>query len=113
MYVVTVQLVAREGMKETLRHKTLTNARASLEKEPGCQRFDVCSAEGQASKILVYAVFDDEDAYEAHRNTRHFKDFATATHGLILNKTVQSFHMIESAAHHGASARGAAQSMRL
>ena len=97
MYVVTTQMVARRGMKEALRHNALINARLSLEREGGCRRLDVCAAADEDAKIFLYGVYDDEAAFDAHRNSPHYRDFAKASEPLMLAKTMRAFHMLEGA----------------
>ena len=42
------------------------NARQSVQLEPGCSVFDVVSSPDDLSKIILYEVYDDEDAFKAH-----------------------------------------------
>jgi (4S)-4-hydroxy-5-phosphonooxypentane-2,3-dione isomerase len=47
-------------------------AAASLEREPGCLRFDVCSVVEDENRFVLYEIYADAAAYEAHGQTEHF-----------------------------------------
>ena len=42
--------------------------------EPGCRRFDVVEPPGEADRILLYEIYDDRAAFEAHLKTPHFAE---------------------------------------
>jgi quinol monooxygenase YgiN len=43
------------------------------EAEPGCQCFLVHQSTDDAARFALYEVYDDLEAFEAHRNTAHFR----------------------------------------
>jgi quinol monooxygenase YgiN len=48
------------------------HARRSRSEEPGCQVFELCQDEADPRLFLLYEVYDDEVAYQAHRaDPRH------------------------------------------
>ncbi|MBM3275080.1 MAG: antibiotic biosynthesis monooxygenase, partial [Candidatus Sericytochromatia bacterium] len=48
------------------------DARCSVEREPGCVRFDIIQDAGDPNRIWVYEVYKDEQAFEHHMTTPHF-----------------------------------------
>ena len=48
------------------------NARASLEREPGCRQFDVCRDPDDAALFFLYELYDDEAAIQAHLRVAAF-----------------------------------------
>lgn len=50
-----------------LRHAELSRA------EPGCRAFEVNQDQTSAAHFLFYEVFDDENAYAAHRAAPHYQ----------------------------------------
>jgi (4S)-4-hydroxy-5-phosphonooxypentane-2,3-dione isomerase len=48
------------------------NAAASLRDEPGCVRFDVVQDNDDANHFMLYEVYADAAAFEAHRAAPHF-----------------------------------------
>ncbi|MCV2488144.1 antibiotic biosynthesis monooxygenase [Geodermatophilus sp. YIM 151500] len=72
MFSLTVQLEVRpEGREEFLAAIT-TNAEASVRDEPGCHRFDVCAVEGDGTRFVLHELYDDAEAFEAHKRAPHF-----------------------------------------
>ncbi|MGH3048894.1 MAG: putative quinol monooxygenase [Gaiellaceae bacterium] len=65
-------------------------AAASLEREPGCLRFDVCSVADDENRFVLYEVYTDMAAYEAHGKTEHFERWsrAAAECGLTIDRTL-------------------------
>ena len=43
--------------------------------EPGCRQFDVLVDPADATHVMLYEVYDDERAFEAHQQTPHFKRY--------------------------------------
>lgn len=41
--------------------------------EPGCRQFDVIRDKDDPTKLMLYEVYADEAAFEAHQQTPHFK----------------------------------------
>lgn len=79
MFVVTVEFSIKPECIETFMVEMLQNARTSLETELGCHRFDVCQGEHDRSKVFLYEVYLDKNAFETHLASAHF---------LIFDKTV-------------------------
>ena len=40
--------------------------------KPGCRRFDVIEPLGEADRVMLYEIYDDRAAFEAHVQTAHF-----------------------------------------
>jgi quinol monooxygenase YgiN len=72
MYVLVVDFVVKPEHVEAFTAEIRKNAKASRETEPGCRQFDVCAAPDDPAKIVLYEVYDDKAAFEAHLKTPHF-----------------------------------------
>jgi quinol monooxygenase YgiN len=72
MYVLVVDFVVKPEHVEAFTAEIRKNAHASRETEPGCRQFDVCVAPDDPAKIVLYEVYDDKAAFEAHLKTAHF-----------------------------------------
>jgi quinol monooxygenase YgiN len=70
------------------RRLVLENAAASLRDEPGCRRFDVLVPEAGGDRIVLYEIYDDADAFEAHLRSSHYARFAAATDPVVRDKRV-------------------------
>ncbi len=72
MFSLTVQLEVRAEDREEFLAAITTNAEASVRDEPGCHRFDVTAVEGDGDRFVLYELYDDAEAFEAHKRTPHF-----------------------------------------
>lgn len=88
MYVVLVEFVVKPEHAAEFRPALLANARASLEHEPGCHRFDVCTDPGDAGKILLYELYTDRAAFDAHLAAPHYLEFGARVKPWVERKTV-------------------------
>jgi quinol monooxygenase YgiN len=86
--VVTIECPpgTRDGFLEAVR----AQAAASLEQEPGCLRFDVCESVNHPDRFVLYEVYADEAAWEAHPRTEHFARWSDAADelGLRIERTL-------------------------
>lgn len=78
MIALTVRLRVREGHLEPFRAAILRNAEASHRDEPGCRQFDVSQSRQDPHDFLFYELYDDDDAFEAHRAAPHFAEWRAA-----------------------------------
>jgi quinol monooxygenase YgiN len=72
MYVVIATWVAREGQEDAVARILRENAVAT-NAEPGCREFTVYREKGEPRTFILYEVYDDEAAFQAHREAPHFK----------------------------------------
>ena len=75
MHVVVVFLEAKRGREDDMRATLVGYSRTCLEREPGCQRYDVCLDPVDPTAFLLYQIYDDEAAYMAHRELPHYAEF--------------------------------------
>jgi len=73
MLIVVARYLVTEGHESTVARLLRTNAEASRA-EPGCVEFSVYQAIDDPRAFLLYERYTNEDAFQAHRRTRHFKD---------------------------------------
>jgi len=72
MIVQVVYLEVQTDKMESFLAEVLTNAQASRG-EAGVIQFDVIQQIDDPSRFMLYEVYQDEAALEAHRHTPHFK----------------------------------------
>lgn len=75
MFVLLVHVDVREEHRAEFLEALRANAAHSVADEPGCLRFDVSEVEGSPNRFVFYEVYTSEDAWEAHRQSRHFLDY--------------------------------------
>jgi quinol monooxygenase YgiN len=73
-YVVIATWVAREGEETDVARILRENATAS-EAEPGCQEFRIYRDKSEPRTFVLYEVYDDEAAFQVHRESEHFKTY--------------------------------------
>jgi len=69
------------------------NGAASV-KEPGCREFDIAVSQKDPNHVLIFEVYNDAAAAQAHRETDHFKKYAATTKDMIAKREVRSFSSI-------------------
>ena len=85
MFVLSVDLRVKPENTETFIAKAIENAAASR-KEPGCRQFDVLVDPKDRSKLLLYEVYQDEKAFDAHQQTAHFKKYLAEAVPLLASR---------------------------
>ena len=75
MFIALVQVQVRPELLDEFRSAILDNAARSVEREPGCHRFDVLQREDDPTKWVFYEVYDNEQAWVQHRASPHFLAF--------------------------------------
>jgi quinol monooxygenase YgiN len=74
-YVLSVQLRIRPENVDRFMGECLANGKAARETEPGCRTFDVLVDPQDPTRVMLYEVYADEKAFEAHQQTPHFKKY--------------------------------------
>ncbi len=98
LFVVVVEFHLKEGARSQFRRLIDANADASVKSEPGCLQFDVLEPEGDGNLVLLYEVYSDKAAFDEHRQTEHFRTFASQSEALCLEKSVTSCSLVFSGA---------------
>ena len=84
-YVLQVQLVVKPENVESFMSKLMVNAKAARG-EPGCKAFDVLVDPNDKTKMMLYEVYADEKAFEAHQATPHFKKYLAEAVPLLASR---------------------------
>ena len=71
--------------------KQLKENAAAARKESGCRQFDVLVDPKDRTKVMLYEVYDDEKAFEAHQQTSHFKKYVAEAVPLLGARERQVF----------------------
>ncbi len=71
-FVVTAFWEAKPKETETVA-EILRKFTPQVQKDPGVKAFLVHQSSSEPSKFFFYEVFEDEDAFQAHQKTPHFK----------------------------------------
>lgn len=64
------------------------NARAAR-KESGCRQFEVLVDRHDKTRVVLFEVYDDEKAFEAHQAAPHFKKYVAEAVPLLASRERQ------------------------
>jgi quinol monooxygenase YgiN len=78
----------KAGARADFRRLVDANASSSVRDEPGCRRFDVIEARGERDRVLLYEIYDDEAAFDAHCRSAHYARFDRESRPLVAEKVV-------------------------
>ena len=87
-YVLQVQIKVKPENVEQFLKKVQENAQAAR-KEPGCRHFDVLVDPQDRTRLMLYEIYDDEKAFEAHQQTPHFKKYLAEAVPLLASRERQ------------------------
>jgi quinol monooxygenase YgiN len=93
-FVIIVDFRLKPGTRGVFRRMIDANARASATKETGCRRFDVLEPAGEDDRILLYEIYDDRAAFDAHKDTDHYARFDGESSSLVTSKSVTQCELV-------------------
>jgi|SRR6266850_1095924 len=88
MFIVLVQVQVRPELLDEFTPAILKNASLSVERDPGCVRFDVLQRQDDLTRWMFYEVYDTEDAWVQHRNSKHFLEFKEVGDRALVSRDV-------------------------
>jgi quinol monooxygenase YgiN len=97
-FVLIVEFTLHPGSAEGFMPLISANARESVATEPGCRQFDVVAVQGEPDRVLLYEVYDDVAAFDAHRDLPHVKAFFRDADAMIAERKMTRFDRIVDAA---------------
>ncbi len=84
---VCVSFHIKAEFVEQFREAVINQAKNSIEKEPWCHQFDVCTTPEAPNTFMLYETYDDRAAFEEkHRRTDHFAKFIQTVEHWIESK---------------------------
>jgi (4S)-4-hydroxy-5-phosphonooxypentane-2,3-dione isomerase len=85
MFVLSVDLRVKPENVEAFLARAIENA-AGARKEPGCRQFDILVDPKDRTRLMLYEVYLDEKAFEAHQQTAHFKKYLAEAVPLLASR---------------------------
>ena len=67
------------------------DSRSSLQNEPGCRQFDLLTMEDTPEMVILYEVYDNRAAFDAHLAMPPYATFAEGVTRLKVTKTQVRF----------------------
>jgi (4S)-4-hydroxy-5-phosphonooxypentane-2,3-dione isomerase len=93
-FVLTVGIVIKPDQVDRFMPLLLENARATRETESGCRAFDVLVDPKDRTRIMLYEVYDDEAAFDAHQKTPHFQKYLAEAIPLLQSRDRYIFRRV-------------------
>lgn len=84
-FVLQVKIQIKPESVDAFMGKLRENAR-NARNEPGCKQFDVLVNPDDKTKVMLYEVYVDEQAFEVHQQTPHFKKYLAEAVPLIASR---------------------------
>jgi len=85
-FVLAVQLRVKPENVDNFMKRALENGKAARTTEPGCKQFDVLVDPNDKTKVMLYEVYNDDKAFEAHQQTPHFKKYVAEAVPLLASR---------------------------
>ena len=96
--VILVRFQVAEGERERFLERVTQNAATSIDREPGCRRFDVLTdEEGRTNEVVLYEIYDDDAAFDAHLQAPHFIEFRDAVKDIVVSSVIERLSLREHA----------------
>ncbi len=84
-FVLQVDIRIKAGNVDAFMKKVLENG-ASARQEPGCKQFDVVVDPKDPTHVMLYEVYADDKAFEAHQQTAAFKKYVAEAVPLLASR---------------------------
>ena len=95
--VVLVRFELEDGSRPAFMDLIEENAKASVSTEPGCRRFDILSPRDGSTDVILYEIYDDPAAFEAHKAMPHYLAFRKAAEPMIRSLRLEELDLSEHA----------------
>lgn len=88
-FVIIAEFDVRPDGLERFLELARDDASDSVAKEPGCHQFDVTVEHSEPNHVVLYEVYDDETAFNAHLQMPHLATFRAGSEPLVLGNKVR------------------------
>jgi quinol monooxygenase YgiN len=88
-FVIVAEFEVKPDRLEQFLELARADASQSVANEPGCRQFDVTLDREQPNRVVLYEVYQDEAAFDAHLQTPHLAAFRAGIEDLIVSRQVR------------------------
>lgn len=88
MLVLQVNIRIKPENVDAFMAKVIENAKAARA-EPGCRQFEVLVDAADRTKVMLFEVYDDQQAFEAHQAGAAFKKYLAEAVPLLASRERQ------------------------
>jgi (4S)-4-hydroxy-5-phosphonooxypentane-2,3-dione isomerase len=86
MFSLIVHLQIDPTGREEFLDAMRANAETSVQDEPGCLRFDLCSVADDPDRFVLYELYADEAAFAEHKAAPHFADWRAVASRVVIEQ---------------------------
>ena len=83
--VLQVNIKIKPENVDSFMQKVIENAK-SARSEPGCRQFDVLVSPDDKTAVMLYEVYDDQKAFDAHQAGAAFKKYVAEAVPLLASR---------------------------
>ncbi|MBT3661785.1 MAG: antibiotic biosynthesis monooxygenase [Rhodospirillaceae bacterium] len=96
MFAITVTFHVQPEHIASFDTVMAAQVRNSVEREPGCHRFDVCKDPDDPARTFLYELYTDADAFQDHLASDHYKNFDATVALWLTSKAVEKWTLAHS-----------------
>jgi len=93
-FVLQVDIRVKPENVDAFMAKLAENATCAR-KEPGCRQFDVVVDPDDRTHMMLYEVYADDRAFDAHQQTPHFKKYLAEAVPLLASRVRHVWKRVE------------------
>jgi (4S)-4-hydroxy-5-phosphonooxypentane-2,3-dione isomerase len=88
MFILLVKVQVKPELIDEFNTAIVKNAELSVQRDPGCVRFDVAQQQDDPTQWWLYEVYDKEQSWLEHRKAAHFLAFMEVGNRAIVTRDV-------------------------
>ena len=89
LLVVLAEMLVKPSFVMRFRDLIAANAKASVQREVGCQRFDVLCDPAATRRFVLYEIHEDEEAFAAHLASSYYLSGAASNDNQIDQRAIR------------------------
>jgi len=85
-FVIVVELEIDPSQLEPFKAAIKDNAETAVRAEPGCLAFNAVFEQDNPTRVRLFEIYENVDAFKAHMETAHFKKYAETTKDMVKSR---------------------------
>jgi quinol monooxygenase YgiN len=85
-FVIVAEFEVKPEAIDAFLEAAVADASASVANEPGCRQFDVTRSNEHPNRVLLYEVYDSQEAFDAHLEMPHLRTFRERIESLVVSR---------------------------
>src|SRR5215831_1843656 len=85
-FVLVVELEIEPSQLEPFKAAIKENGETAVRVEPGCREFNAVFEKDNPTRVRLFEIYENADAFKAHLETPHFKKYAETTKDMVKSR---------------------------